>query len=293
MILRTEDLRKKFANVGPLRVAHYDEGEGPPILLIHGIPTSCYLWRKVIPALVGSHRVIAPDLLGLGDTGGPIASDYSMPAQVEMLVGLLDAKGIDRVHVVGHDQGGAAAQIFATSHSDRTDRLILTNCVAYDNWPVPIIRALQLTAHSRGLFHALASTRVGERIVRSRIGYQHGVHDRANLPQTTIDEYLRPTHDRRRATPDRYVARERLRRFTLAGDCAYTQAIAPALRKFDHPTLVVWGRNDRFIPLRWGQKLADEIGGAGALEEIDACGHFSPEDQPEALAAHITRFFAP
>ncbi len=106
---------KRFAEVGDARVAYVDEGSGPPVLLLHGCPFSSFVWRKVIPALSSAHRCVAPDLLGLGDTEAPAGADWSLPAQETMVLGLLDALELEKVSVVGHDQGGALAQMLAAA----------------------------------------------------------------------------------------------------------------------------------------------------------------------------------
>jgi pimeloyl-ACP methyl ester carboxylesterase len=102
----------------------------------------------VIPGLSAQYRCLAPDLLGLGDTETPWGADWSLPAQSRMVVGLLDALGIDRAHIVGHDHGGAVAQLLAAEHAGRVNRLVLSNAEAYDNWPSaeerPFVRATQL-----------------------------------------------------------------------------------------------------------------------------------------------------
>jgi pimeloyl-ACP methyl ester carboxylesterase len=102
----------------------------------------------VIPLLSSRYRCIAPDLLGLGDTETPDDADWSLRAQTKMIVELLDELRIDRAHVVGHDHGGAVAQLLAAEHPARIDRLVLSNAEAYDNWPSaeerPFVRATQI-----------------------------------------------------------------------------------------------------------------------------------------------------
>src|SRR5918995_5327145 len=92
--------KKRFLDVGEAKVAYYEEGEGKLLLLLHGCPFSSYIWRKVIPLLSPRYRCLAPDLLGLGDTETPEGTDWSLRAQTAMVVGLLDALGVQRAHVV-------------------------------------------------------------------------------------------------------------------------------------------------------------------------------------------------
>src|SRR5918993_2261602 len=101
--------KKRFLDVGEARIAYYEEGNGEPLLLLHGCPFSSYIWRKVIPLLSSRYRCLAPDLLGLGDTETPEGAAWSLRAQADMVVGFLNALSIESVHVVGHDHGGAVA----------------------------------------------------------------------------------------------------------------------------------------------------------------------------------------
>src|SRR5918994_6343008 len=139
---------KSLIPVGEARVAYHDRGAGEPLLLIHGCPFSSYVWRKVIPGLSDRFRCLAPDLLGLGDTETPSDADWSLRAQSGMIIGFLNALGVECAHVVGHDHGGAVAQLLAAEHPDRIDRLVISNAEAYDNWPSaqerPFVRATQV-----------------------------------------------------------------------------------------------------------------------------------------------------
>lgn len=280
-------LRKRYVRLGPYRVAHYDEGRGPALLLLHGIPTSCYLWRKVIPLLRNRFRCIAPDLLGLGDTEGPPDADYRMPAQAELIRQLLEAKRIERAHLVCHDQGGAAAQQLVANHPDLIARWVVTNSVCYDNWPVPAVRFLQWVAARPWLYGALSASGIGQELARGRAGFRRAVSDPACLGDA-VDEYLRPLLPGRRPATALAAARERFRRFALAGDARFTLEPLPRLQRFPRPILVLWGEEDRFLPLRWGRKLAADLG--AELETVPECGHFLPEERPELLAARLLGF---
>jgi pimeloyl-ACP methyl ester carboxylesterase len=103
-----------------------EAGSGPPVLLLHGFPDCWRLWRHQVPALAeAGHRVVAPDLRGFGETDKPEkVEDYKMRTLVGDAVGLLDALGIDRVAVVGHDWGAALAWMVATFAPDRVSRLV-------------------------------------------------------------------------------------------------------------------------------------------------------------------------
>ncbi len=278
---------KKFIETRQGRIAYLESGTAdlPVALLVHGIPTSGYLWRHVMRALEGRLRCLAPDLMGLGDTVvDPRTTDFSMPSQAAMLEDFLDAHGIARAHVVAHDQGGAAAQILVTNREKRVERLVLTDCVCFDNWPVPVIRSLMRfarlpfadTASRLGLMEFLET-----RTPVSR--FRRGVVNRTALTRETIAEYLRPL----RGTPDE---RARFLAFLLAGSPRYTMAVVPRLRELRVPTLVLWAAQDTYIPVSWAQKLYETIPGARRLDVIEGAGHFWPEELPGPFATRIGDF---
>jgi len=109
-----------------ITLALRDEGEGIPVILLHGFPDSSHLWRNQIPALVASGlRVIAPDLRGFGESDKPQDVDaYRITTLAADVVSILDALWIERAHVVGHDWGAGLAWVVAGLHPDRVDRLV-------------------------------------------------------------------------------------------------------------------------------------------------------------------------
>src|SRR6266540_7318698 len=102
------DMEKSFVTTGPGRIAYVETGEGAPILLIHGMPTSSYLWRRVLPLLASRFRVFAVDLMGFGDSDKPEDADLSIVAQAGYLRVLMDAVGWETGVVVGHDIGAGS-----------------------------------------------------------------------------------------------------------------------------------------------------------------------------------------
>jgi haloalkane dehalogenase len=126
----------------PLNVALTDSGQGEPVILLHGIPTWSYLYNDVIPLLAPQMRVIAPDFLGHGYSDRRDFFDRSLLAQTAMILRLMDHLEIERAHFVGHDTGGGVSLIMAIEHPERVGRLVLTNAVAYDSWPIDDMIAL-------------------------------------------------------------------------------------------------------------------------------------------------------
>lgn len=281
------ELTKRHIQVGDTRVAYVDDGDGPPLLLLHGCPFSSYIWRRVIPLLRPHFRCIAPDLLGLGDTETPPGADWSLPAQAAMVIGLLDVLGIDAAHIVAHDHGAATAQLIAAGHPSRIRRLVLTNAEAYDNWPsrdeLPFVRATQLPLIGPIVMWAWAR----RALLRYALRSGHAVHDPAVLTPELLRGYIAVNlADRhRRAKTRRFLAGQ----LDPANQRATMDAV-PGLRAFDHPTLVVWGRDDPHFGPDWAQRLGDDIPGAVRVELLPDTGHLLMEERPDDLARLVLDF---
>jgi pimeloyl-ACP methyl ester carboxylesterase len=224
--------------------------------------------------------------MGLGDTDvDPESTPFHMEAQAEMLEEFMRALGHESFSIVCHDQGGAAAQLIAAQRPKLLRSLVLTDCVCYDNWPVPLVAHLQTLfrvphaadlAITAGLFKA---NRVAGPLFRT------GVHDKGSLSDEAIDEYLRPLHESSRS-------RARLGKFLLAGSPTPTLRAVPGLKRFDKPSLVVWAADDRHISPSWGHKLAEDIPGVVDFKLVPFCGHFWQEERPSEFVSHIGPFLA-
>lgn len=280
---KDQPLPKTMVDIGDVRVAYTDRGKGRPILLVHGIPTSSYLWRNVIRELENEFRLIAPDLMGLGDTDTPLDHRYDMEAQADKLLELADRLELGTFALVCHDQGGAAAQWLAVHHPERIDRFILTNCVGYDNWPVPIVARFAKIYRMRRLAAFMHRWKLGAWWGKSPVGMRLGVYDPKALTDFAIDEYSKIN----RMGPEKF---EQFRLFTVAGDCRYTVEAAKKFGEFDRPTMIVWGGNDRWLNVSWGRKFYDDIAGARRMEVVPFAGHFLQEEKPELVAGYIREF---
>lgn len=262
------------AEVNGLHLALRRAGSGPPVLLLHGIPTSSRLWDGVGARLADGHDVIAPDLLGFGDSDKPLNRDVSITAQAELIVGLLDALGVERATVVGHDIGGGVAQIMAVHEPDRVAALGLIDSVSFDSWPIPPMRAL---AASKPVISRLPAGWVISALERV-IGNEVPDHGREPLSQAisawgtgpeTLEAFLRNVE---------------------ALDSRHTEEVAPRLGELSMPVQIVWGAADSFQKTEWAPRLRDAIPGA-TLKMLDS-RHFVPWERPEEVAEEIAELAA-
>lgn len=246
-------LEKKYQQTSYGRIAYLEAGadDKPPVLFVHGIPTSSYLWRHVIRMLQKDFHCYAPDLMGLGDTDvDPETTPFHMDAQASMLEEFMTGLGHETFYLVCHDQGGAAAQILSTRRPERVLGLVITNAVCYDNWPVPVIAKLQ-TLFKLPLLPDLLVKRKFFHFVETRTGFssfRRGVFHPERFSSEAINEYLRPL-----------IAGEkeltRYKKFLMAGHPRYTMGVVDELKKFKRPTLIVWAADDHYISPSWGRKL--------------------------------------
>ncbi len=285
MLPKDQPLQKNMVELGDVTVAYIDQGKGRPILLVHGIPTSSYLWRNVIRDLEGEFRLIAPDLMGLGDTETPLDHRYDMEAQAEKLLELADRLELDTFTLVCHDQGGAAAQWLAVHNPERIERFIMTNCVCYDNWPVPVVARFAKILRLKPAAFLMNRLGLSDLWAKSPVGIRLGMHNPKAVSDFAIEEYSKVN----RMGPDKF---EQFRLFTLAGDYRYTMEAAKMFCEFDRPTIIVWGGNDRLLNVSWGRKLYDDIAGARRMEVVPFAGHFLQEEKPELVAKYIREFMS-
>src|SRR5271166_2561753 len=131
--------------VNDLTLFVVDEGQGTPVILLHGFPDTSDLWRNQIPALVDAgYRVVAPDLRGRGRSEKPErVEDYKLPASMSDVAGIMDALGIARAHIVGHDWGAAVAWVLAAFMPERVDRLVAISVGHPAALPHPTLEQLQ------------------------------------------------------------------------------------------------------------------------------------------------------
>jgi haloalkane dehalogenase len=257
----------------PLRVAYTDLGKGDPVLLLHGIPTWSYLYHDVIPLLEPHCRVLAPDFLGHGYSDKRDRFDRSLRAQMRMILSFLDALGLAKITIVGHDTGGGVALIMGIEHPDRVARLVLTNVVAYDSWPIDDMIAL-----GNPNWRSKSPEEVAEFVAS---GLPDGLHNRERLTDEFREGIVAPYSDEE--------GKISLIRNASALNTNHTTALIDRHGSIAAPTLVLWGVHDPWQSIRDGESLAREIPGA-KLVRIENASHWLQQDTPEPFARGILDF---
>lgn len=256
-------------------------GEGPVLLLLHGLACDHTTWLPVMNQLARKYTVIAPDLLGHGASAKPRA-DYSLGGYANGMRDLLTVLGIDKVTVMGHSFGGGVAMQFAYQFPERTERMVLVAPGGMGPDVTPLIRALTLpgTHQLLGALTLPGLRQLGKAGLRllHRTG---SIHTRDLREVADIFESMKDPDARvaiRHVT--RAVVDLRGQIVTMVDRAYLTQAM---------PMLVVWGRNDLVIPARHADNV-QRIAPGAVVEVLENCGHFPHKDHPERFVKVVDAF---
>jgi 2-hydroxymuconate-semialdehyde hydrolase len=249
--------------------------DGGTVLLLHGIPTSAHLWAPVLQRLdEAGQPAVAVDLPGYGTTR-PEADDWSLAGAAALLAAWLADAAPGGAWVVGHDAGGAVAQILAVADPEVVTRLTLVNSIVDGAWPAPRARFATAVA-GLGLYRPAAALRL---VPNPYLAWQlrRGFAQPARMDAVDQDAVF---WDGKYSDPD---GRRAFQRHLAALDPADTAAIVPGLRDLDVPCQVVWGMQDGFQPWeRVGRRLVELLPDP-AVTTLDDCGHFVPLECPGGL----------
>lgn len=260
------------------RIASGTQGQGEPVVFLHGTPSSSLIWRNVAPRVAQQgFRVHVFDLLGFGLSERPQDPqvDTSMSAQVGILLAMLDHWGLDRFRLVAHDIGGGIAQRFGIFHPGRLTSLTMIDTVSYDSYPSP--RTKQQMA--QGLA-ALAKAPDDAHRSHFRDWLLGAVHDRQRFADGPLETYLDYISG--------WIGQPSLFQHQVRHyDPVHTLEVADRLSELGRlPVQLIWGADDAWQVVDWAHKLHRAIPGS-RLTVLEECGHFAPEDQPEQIAALV------
>lgn len=271
------DYEPEYADLDGLRIAYLDEGDGDPVLFLHGEPTWSYLWRKVFPSVrdAGFHCIV-PDLAGFGRSDKPTDIEwYSYDQHTELMATLVERLDLTDVTVIVHDWGGSIGMRMAVEYPDRFGRLVAMDTGLWtgrqrmsDNW----WRFRDFVQRTEDLPIGL--------LVRNACATDPG--------DEVIAAYEAPF-----PIPESKAA---ARAFPLliphepdAPGAATGRRVLDALGKDDRPKLLLWAEDDFIIPPKTGKKLAERIG-APEPELIPNASHFIQEDQGERIGRRIAEW---
>jgi pimeloyl-ACP methyl ester carboxylesterase len=258
-------------------------GEGPVIVLLHGLIMDGSLWRRVVEDLRSDYRCVLPTL-PLGAHRHPMRpdADLSMRGIAELVGEFIERLDLRETTLAMNDWGGAQLLI-GTKHAQRVARLVLCACEAFDNVPPKgTARALPYIARVPGGIAAALGPFRFDRLRRLPLTY--GPLSKSPVPREVMDRWFGP------ALSQREIRRD-LRKYVLGAAQGRRDLLGAtdALRSFAGPALVVWASEDRLMPREHGRRLADLLP-HGRLVEIAGSYTLIPQDQPARLAAHLRQF---
>lgn len=270
----------QFITVNNHRTAYIRHGEGPPLVLLHGYAGSIWNWERQIETLGRRFTLFIPDLIGQGLSDKPRV-DYTPAFHADWLRGFLDAVGIKRASLIGHSMGAGLALILALTEPDRVGRLVLIS-----GFPRGLLdhighsRLRRLYQSRSGLLFGLGYHLLGRRAFRKLLG---GLVWDPNLVTADVVE--------RAARLRKNWGKARPLWSTLTHIESWERDYAPRLNAVAAPTLIIWGSDDRFVPVAAGQALHRVVPGS-RLSILAQAGHLPMWERPDNVNRLITDFLA-
>lgn len=250
-------------------------GQGPPLVLLHGLGGSIYDWRHLLRPLAEDHRVIAIDFLGAGESDLPEGEDYSLAAQARRLRSLFDHLQLPRATLMGNSFGGGVALRFAQDWPDRVDRLVLLNSVCYAECIPGYVYAARIP-----FAPCVAEAVPLGKLTRALLGDPNRI-----LSILSDEEWESYVHEIQRPGRRRALI-ETLRALVPPNTAEFEER----LRTIRAPALLLWGIVDTSVPVELGRRLVRDLANA-RLYELDA-GHVPNQEKPAEVLLRVREFMA-
>ena len=265
---------KKYMEIDGVSI-HYDQqGLGKPMVLLHGLGTSSYVWRNIIPGLTYGTTVYTVDLMGFGYSEKPHDRNYDIETYVSQLETFLEEFNLQNPILGGQGVGALIVALYTVRNPGKVEKLILAGAPLYESTLPFNIRMIGLPL----IGQALTGDWFLKRIFRA------GIENKSKMSDIGLRPFLAPYQ----ADPG---ARTSLRKFVkeFNAEPAIRNEIVPNLGTLHMPTLVVWGPHDAFVPLEVGRKLDQDIPNSD-ISVILRSGHYVQEDRPDQVRLALKEF---
>jgi pimeloyl-ACP methyl ester carboxylesterase len=276
-------MKPRAITVNGDRIVYRSAGDGPVLLLVHGMAGNSLTWRHVMPALARQFTVLAPDLLGQGQSDKP-RGDYSLGAHANTLRDLLDALGYERATLVGQSLGGGVVMQFAYQFTERCERLVLVDSGGLGREVTHYLRVLTVPGFESvfPLFCAPWLRDAGNRVA-TWLG-------RAGVRPTPVHQEIWRSYASLANAANRRAFFRSLRDvIDFSGQAV--SALGRLHRVAQLPTLIMWGAQDPFIPVSHAIAAHAAIPGS-RLEIFDGVGHYPHCEAPERFVQVLIDFIA-
>lgn len=262
-----------------VKLAVHASGKGRPLIFLHGLGASSYTWHKIAPALAKTHRVIAIDLKGFGQSDKPLDGRYSIFDQARLVQDYIVRNDLREATLVGHSYGGGVALAVALNMMDarqrNLSRLVLIDSIAYRQ-PIPFFFQVLRTPLIGQIGLSLIPPEVQMERALSLAYYEED-----KVSPETVNNYASALYSE--------GGRHALLSTIEALDPVQADELSKRYKELRLPTLVLWCHYDKIVPVRIGLRLASELPNA-RLEVMRQCGHIPHEEQPEDTARAIKTF---
>ena len=254
-------MRSGFVRVGGHRIHYYSGGEGPPLVMVHGVASRAADMALIDRELMKTRRVYALDLLGYGESDKPEDSDYSVPTEAEVVRGFMDAMGVRNADVMGISMGGWVALKMAADHPERVRRLVL---VASGGLQFPT--TLTETTFSPTTMDEL------------RASFALQSDNLSKVPAFVLRDFLR------RSPSKAWIVRR-----SMASMLTLRDVLDGKLQRVTMPVLLVWGTRDRIVPYSVAGMMKKEMPQA-ELVTLEGCGHLAIVECRDRAVPAIVKF---
>ncbi|MCD4676470.1 MAG: alpha/beta hydrolase [Desulfobacula sp.] len=246
----------------------------PPLVLIHGWPSSSLLWRHMIPELSKHFYVLAPDLPGHGKSDKPENATYDLAFLRGFILDFYDAFDLKTASLAAHDLGGMAALSFAVRHPERLDKFIIMDTSPYHEWPFLLQSSIFLLKQNYLTWIFL------NRFIFKQI-LINGFYNNNFITPEVIDIFRTPWINSKKGK----------KAFSKTIKIPPSQMVESkeALQTIKSPTLILWGKNDFFFPFKTARQLHKDIKNS-TLVSVEKAGHFLQEEQPRYIQEQIISF---
>ncbi|WP_228550270.1 alpha/beta fold hydrolase [Salinibacillus xinjiangensis] len=268
--MKNNGINQSYINVANINLyCEYLLNDNPPIFLIHGFASSTYTFRRLIPLLKKNFSIVAVDLPGFGKSEKSTSFTYSFQNYARLMIACIDKFAISNPFIVGHSMGGQIALYMAAIAPEKIKKLILLCSSGY------LRRSSRLLIYSSylPLFESVITNYIRRKNVKDYL--RNVLYNEALINDELIYEYGKPL-----AEKGFYQALIRLLRHR-EGDL-----LSEDLKKINTPTLLIWGKEDRVVPLQIGKRLAKDLPNA-QLITYEKTGHLITVEKPEHVFKHI------
>lgn len=271
-----DSISSKYVTVNDIKLHYLEAGENEVVVMLHGFPTSAYLWRNIMPKVAETHRAIALDLPGYGKSDKPLSPSYSFNFYNQLLTQFLAQINADKIHLVMHDLGGPVGLLWALKNQERIKSLVFLNTLVYSNFSGAVIAftlALKLP-----LIKSWVSSPKG-----IAWAMRFGVANKNRIKGDLLNHYQTPFIKK--------SARQALLKSASNMSIKAFKEMEEKLSTFTVPIRAIYGENDRILP-----KVADTMRRIKAdlpqteITSLPDCGHFLQEDEPDKISLLLSEF---